>query len=127
MKYLFVAILFSSFLHGDPWGKDCDLISRQIELKCDNNACTIPEKKSPLSSIFEGLISFHQKYTSPATGPQSHHYPSSSRYMRAAIKRYGFLRGYLMGCDRLMRENDDPWVHKRVQGTYDYLKLDPVP
>jgi putative component of membrane protein insertase Oxa1/YidC/SpoIIIJ protein YidD len=32
--------------------------------------------------------------------------------MSRAISKHGFLKGYIMGCDRLLRENSDPWVYK---------------
>ncbi|MFS8564522.1 MAG: hypothetical protein LVR00_09605 [Rhabdochlamydiaceae bacterium] len=32
--------------------------------------------------------------------------------MFEAMTKYGFFKGYIMGCDRLLRENDDPWVYK---------------
>lgn len=73
------------------------------------------------------MIAFHQEVISPADGPRSHFLPSSSQYTLDAMRRYGFFKGYLMGCDRLMRENEDPWVYKKItlsDGTV--RKLDPV-
>ena len=49
---------------------------------------------------------------SPADGPRSHFIPSSSQYTYDAISRYGFFKGFILGCDRLMRENNDPWVYR---------------
>ena len=34
--------------------------------------------------------------------------------MLDAIRKYGFFRGVPLGCDRLMRENDDPWVYPLI-------------
>ena len=53
------------------------------------------------------VIDFHQKVISPVDGPRSHFRPSSSQYMRQAMHNYGFFKGYIMGCDRLLRENSE--------------------
>jgi len=33
--------------------------------------------------------------------------------MRLAMKRHGFVKGFIMGCDRLLRENKEEWVYRR--------------
>jgi len=58
---------------------------------------------------------------SPADGPRSHFYPSSSQYTKDAMDKYGFFAGFLMGCDRLMRENNEEWIYPR---NAEDLKLD---
>jgi hypothetical protein len=43
------------------------------------------------------------------------------------MQRHGFLKGYLMGCDRLTRENKERWVYRiteKQDGTI--MKWDPV-
>ncbi len=76
----------------------------------------------------ECLITFHQEVISPADGPRSHYYPTSSHYTMDAIHKYGFFRGWIMGCDRLMRENNDPWIYRTTPGRYHCdTKYDPVP
>ena len=81
-----------------PWGKDAELRISQ-------------EEKIPAQSLTvrcaEAIIHFHQNVLSPVDGPRSHFQPSSSNYMLDAIHKYGFLQGFIMGCDRLMRENGD--------------------
>jgi putative component of membrane protein insertase Oxa1/YidC/SpoIIIJ protein YidD len=65
---------------------------------------------------------------SPADGPRSHFIPSSSQYTLDAINRYGLLSGISMGCDRLMRENEDPWVYRWTRdGAGKLIKYNPVP
>jgi len=42
------------------------------------------------------------------------------------MKKYGFFYGFLLGCDRLMRENDAQWHYKKMYGEYGLTKYDPV-
>lgn len=120
-KYL---LFISLSLHAfpgfyDPWGKDSDLKS--------------PSPPPPLESpslathLADLVIRFHQEVISPVDGPRSHYRPSSSQYMHQAIHRYGFLKGFIMGCDRLLRENDEEWVYRTIQDTDGKIfKYDPA-
>lgn len=110
-------LFLSTFLYGeDPWGKGCQLVCHPYER---------PEKHC--SFLGEELIRFHKKVISPADGPRSHHKPNSSQYTIDAMRKYGFFQGYLMGCDRLMRENEDPWIYKTVKDEKgETFKWDPV-
>jgi hypothetical protein len=54
-------------------------------------------------------------------------YPSCSEYSKACFQRYGFLRGWMMTCDRLMRCGRDEirWAPRvYVNGEWKYF--DPV-
>lgn len=106
----------------EPWGCDADLAKKQ-ETPCCKEYC-----KTPLLGNFaEVMIRFHQEVISPADGPRSYHKPSSSQYTLDAMRKYGFFQGFLMGSDRLMRENDDPWIHEIVtDSSGDTFKWDPV-
>jgi len=119
---LYFVFLLPLFLSAEqPWGFDADLASPP--LVAQKKRCNTPI----LGSIAEAMIRFHQKVISPADGPRSHHKPSSSQYTLDAMRKYGFFSGFLMGCDRLMRENDDPWVYDTVTDeTGDRFKWDPV-
>jgi putative component of membrane protein insertase Oxa1/YidC/SpoIIIJ protein YidD len=94
--------------YEDPWGKDSDLV--------EPPASRIPPMPSGKSGLFvkmaEKVIWVHTDIISPVDGPRSHFRPTSSRYMLLAMKRHGFVKGFLMGCDRLLRENKDPWVYR---------------
>lgn len=80
-----------------------------------------------LGAAAEKIIEFHQQVISPADGPRSHFIPSSSQYMLDAIREYGFFCGFPMGCDRLLRENNDPWVYRKtLDGSGAPIKYDPV-
>lgn len=101
-----------------PWGKDSNLqYNPPIEIT--------KEPIPPFQKLVENIILFHQKIISPIDGPRSHFRPTSSRYMLLAIRRYGLGRGFLMGCDRLMRENSDPWVYRRIEDNGQLFKYDP--
>lgn len=121
--------LFSSqsLLFSDPWGKDADLVRCTRTADC---AEMRSEKcPTPLFGQFaEVMIKFHQDVISPADGPRSNFIPSSSQYALNAIRKYGFFQGVSMGCDRLMRENKDPWVYRLTRdGAGKLIKYDPVP
>ncbi len=88
----------------EPWGKDADL----------KYTTSQPEepKYSLISLAMKKIIQFHQQVLSPVDGPRSHFKPSSSSYMWESIAKYGFFEGYIRGCDRLLRENSDPWIYQ---------------
>ncbi len=104
--------------YEEPWGVDSEFFTHKS---------TSPKKrKDPLSRIAETVILFHQNIISPVDGPRSHFRPTSARYMLLAIRRYGFFKGYAMGCDRLLRENKDPWVYRTVVIDNTKYKYDPT-
>jgi hypothetical protein len=102
----------------EPWGKDSDL-----------RAPPPPQEEASLSiatRIADAVIHFHQTVISPVDGPRSHYRPSSSQYMQLAMHRYGFVKGFIMGCDRLLRENDEEWVYRKVEFNGKLMKYDPA-
>ena len=62
------------------------------------------------------LITFYQKFISPAFAPRCKYYPSCSSYALTAIQGYG-LKGVAMAVWRVVRCN--PWSH----GGVDYVKV----
>jgi uncharacterized protein len=113
--FLIIALIKLSIISAEPWGKDADLAVGQIQ----------PSR--PRTFLGENLIRFHKQVISPADGPRSHHKPNSSQYTIDAMRKYGFFQGYLMGCDRLMRENEDPWIYKTIKDDKgETFKWDPV-
>ena len=111
-------ICFASPGYFEPWGKDSDL-------KISSKEDIATEKKSIAVSLAEKIIDFHQQIISPVDGPRSHYRPGSSEYMRLAMKNHGFIKGFVMGCDRLLRENKDPWVYRSIEENGEQFKYDP--
>ena len=117
-------LLVPSFLlakagYHEPWGKDADLKKHNI---------SSPENISHSLgvAVARQIINFHQQVISPVDGPRSHFRPSSSSYMMQAMQKHGFFQGFLMGCDRLMRENSDAWVYRKIEEDGKLFKHDPV-
>jgi putative component of membrane protein insertase Oxa1/YidC/SpoIIIJ protein YidD len=102
----------------EPWGKDS-----QLKDPPKTKTATNP---SVATRMADAVIRFHQQVLSPVDGPRSHFRPSSSQYMHLAMHRYGFLKGYLMGCDRLLRENNDMWVYRTIEIDGQLYKYDPA-
>lgn len=120
-NFVITSLLCASFSFADPWGKDADLVHPYKPL-CQN------KDSSPLAKWGIKAIRFHQEIISPADGPRSHYIPSSSQYTLDAMQKYGFFKGFSMGCDRLMRENNEEWVYRKtLDGAGRLMKWDPVP
>ena len=118
-------IFFPILVHAvpgyfEPWGKDSDL-------KYDSPQTIEAEPRHSFSvRVAEQVILFHQNVLSPVDGPRSHFRPSSSSYMLQSMQKHGFVMGFLMGCDRLMRENSDEWVYRTIESEGKIFKYDPI-
>ncbi|MEM7175052.1 MAG: membrane protein insertion efficiency factor YidD [Chlamydiota bacterium] len=112
--------LFSEIGYVEPWGKDQELVLKK------NPIPAAPPIKNFVGKAIEQVILFHQNVLSPVDGPRSHFRPSSSTYMLFAIKRHGLFKGIVMGCDRLLRENKDPWVYRTKIIDGELYKWDPT-
>lgn len=107
----------STTFSEEPWGKDASL----------TQTASIKVARSPFDP-FQQAILFHQTILSPADGPRSHFYPSSSEYAKRAINHWGTQDGLLLTFDRLMRENNEPWVYPVAElPSKIRLKYDPAP
>ncbi len=113
-----VALLIAHPGYFEPWGKDAGL--RPLPPSAPK------EKVSIATRLADAVIKFHQEVISPVDGPRSHYRPSSSQYMSQAIHNYGFLKGFIMGCDRLLRENDEEWFYRKVPYEGKLYKYDPA-
>lgn len=117
-KFLYLLIpLYCFSYYQEPWGKDIIL---------NRSPSSTKKHDSIFIKLADKIIDFHQKIISPVDGPRSHFRPTSSQYMRLAMYRYGFLKGYLMGCDRLLRENDEKWVYRTIEIDGQVFKYDPA-
>ena len=115
---LFSPTLSARPLFQEPWGRDSDL-------KVPPKSTPAPQKSIAVR-IADAIIRFHQEVISPVDGPRSSFRPSSSRYMQLAMQRYGFVQGFIMGCDRLLRENDEKWIYPVIQVDGQQFKFDPA-
>ena len=113
---LVLPLLCFCLTYEEPWGKDSNLSLKSKRKK---------ESYSIFTKLADQVINFHQKVISPVDGPRSHFKPSSSQYMREAMHTYGFFKGYFMGCDRLLRENDEKWVYPTISENNIEFKYDP--
>lgn len=118
LLFLVPLFAFGELGYVEPWGTDSGISPKQIEK-------TEVRHHSLLAKAAEIAIVFHQNVLSTTTGPRSHFKPSSSHYTLGAIREYGFMRGFFMGCDRLMRENPDPWIYKTKKWEGKIYKWDP--
>lgn len=120
--FLILILNFPIFLFSEsPWGKDADLCFKPMPPIHSKHSLSI------LARFGESAIRFHQEVISPADGPRSHFIPSSSQYTLDSMRKYGFFKGFTMGCDRLMRENDTDWVYRKIKDENGRLmKWDPV-
>ena len=48
-------------------------------------------------------LNIYQKFISPIDGARCRMYPSCSSYSKQAFVKHGFLKGWVMTCDRLLR------------------------
>lgn len=122
-KALLIALLLTSHLSArpsfeEPWGRDSGL-------KAPPTDQTV-SKPSFGTRVADVIIRFHQEVISPVDGPRSSFRPTSSRYMQLAMQRYGFFKGFIMGFDRLLRENDEEWVYRTVEVDGRRFKFDPA-
>ncbi|MBS0605079.1 MAG: membrane protein insertion efficiency factor YidD [Verrucomicrobia bacterium] len=125
MRFKFFLLLLPVFAHAkpgfyEPWGKDTDIKYSPPRIEQD------APRRSLAVRTAEQIILFHQNVLSPVDGPRSHFRPSSSSYMMQSMQKHGFFEGFLMGCDRLMRENSDDWVYLKIEENGKLFKSDPV-
>lgn len=113
MRFKIIFLIFLPCLlqaeigYVEPWGTDSGL-----KYAPKNSPHKEHAPLSPAGWAAEQLILFHQHVITHIDGPRSHFDPTSSQYMLLAIRKYGFFKGFVMGCDRLLRENGDPWVYR---------------
>lgn len=115
---LFALPLSARPLFQEPWGRDTQL--RMPPTKSSSSSSSIATR------VADKIIRFHQEVISPVDGPRSSFRPTSSRYMQLAMQRYGFIKGFIMGCDRLLRENDEIWVYPIIEVDGERFKFDPA-
>ncbi len=120
VSFLVAFCLLGEIGYVEPWGKDAHI-----------SGAIAQEETRPTLSLFakvaEQCILFHHRVLTHIDGPRSHFRPSSSTYMLEAIYAHGFFMGYILGCDRLLRENSDPWHYRTKLVDGQLYKWDPPP
>lgn len=87
-----------------------------------------PPSKSEKGADRKSPIDLFRKFISPADGDRCPMYPSCSHYAQEAFAKEGYLKGWILTCDRLIRCGRDetrlaPTIRKK--GTkYAYDPLD---
>ena len=61
---------------------------------------------STVKFVWKSAIHFYSSTISPADGPRSPSYPTSTAYAKQAIEKYGFFTGLILTADRLIHESD---------------------
>jgi len=86
-----------------------------------------PQDNDASSPLVDVPIRFFQEIISPVDGPRCHSYPTCSAYARQSMAAHGAFMGWIMTCDRLMRDGrDDNHLLPRIRiGNHDYAD-DPV-
>lgn len=87
-------VIFKPLAAEEPWS-----ISRQHPITIEVE----PPRHEHRREANNPLISFYQNYVSPLSGSTCHYTPTCSRYTGEAIRKFGLLKGMLMGTDRLIR------------------------
>jgi len=66
-----------------------------------------PEKAQVSLNPLHFIVHIFNEYVSPIDGRRCSMYPTCSRYSIQCFERHGFLMGWIMTCDRLMRCGGD--------------------
>ncbi len=92
--FMLLLVVSRPVLSEEPWS-----ISREHPITTEVE----PPRHEHRSESNNPLIHFYQKYVSPLSGSTCHYTPTCSRYTGEAIRKFGLLKGMLMGTDRLIR------------------------
>lgn len=86
----------------------------------------IPESTNILEWAGLFMIKLYQNFISSQDRPSCVFYPSCSRYTEEAIRKYGIIKGTIMGAERLQRCHPQAFgnypIHPETKKNYD-----PVP
>ncbi len=91
LLYLYIFLLFNIFSSLNSFSEEINLIidsKKQIKIHTKQK---------------NFLLSYYKKTISAADGARCPMFPSCSAYCFKAIKKHGWLLGWIMSCDRLLR------------------------
>ncbi|MCX7821267.1 MAG: membrane protein insertion efficiency factor YidD [Brevinematales bacterium] len=122
VRIAYILILFSSLIFAND-----KLISKIKEnIKEEKKVFVPPESPNVLEWTGLLMIKLYQNFISSQDRPSCVFYPSCSRYTEEAIKKYGIIKGVIMGADRLERCHPQAFgnypIHEETQKNFD-----PVP
>ncbi|MEJ5283602.1 MAG: membrane protein insertion efficiency factor YidD [Brevinematales bacterium] len=123
VRFLLLLILLSNVSFS--YDKVIERIKDNIK---DEKKSTFVLPESPNILEWSGLfmIKLYQNFISSQDRPSCVFYPSCSRYTEEAIKKYGIIKGIIMGAERLERCHPQAFgnypIHPETKKNYD-----PVP
>ncbi|MCH9631973.1 MAG: putative membrane protein insertion efficiency factor [Chlamydiae bacterium] len=101
------------------------LLASTYSWGCADPSPELSDRRSAKVGI--AMIDWYKENISPMKILTCSYYPSCSQYTKQAIGKYGLVKGWLLGCDRLMRCNHDLWVYREVKHEGELKKYNPVP
>ena len=99
------SLLFFVFAMESPWSgsKNSPIIFIKYEYN-DRGIYEVEREVIFPDTFLLSVVDIYTRYISPMFGKgKCRYYISCSNYARESIKRYGFLRGFFMSVDRVMR------------------------
>lgn len=118
VKNIFLALLILALSLIDLHGKEREVL-RDIEgiyfgKEAKKENLFLPESSNVLEWTGLVFIKFYQTFISSQDRPACVFEPTCSRYTEMAIKKYGFIKGVIMGADRLQRCHSGAFGHYPV-------------
>lgn len=83
------------------------------------------ESSTP-SSPWASIMGFYARHISPVDGERCPSFPTCSAYSAAAVKKHGFVLGWIMTVDRLIHEADEASVSPTIRKGGKIRIYDPV-
>ena len=72
----------------------------QTPARADTSQTNSPKEQA---SAWTGALDFYQSFLSRADGHRCPMIPSCSEYAKQAFRQHGFIKGWVLACDRLLR------------------------
>ena len=92
---IFLVLSFTKLYSFKPWQKDALTLNRSIPKK----------HQSHNFNTTDLFFNLYKKLLSTQDGSVCHFKPTCSSYAKQAIEKYGFMKGVLIGSERLIRDH----------------------
>ncbi len=122
VKKIIILLFFFAKLYGD------ELVFEKIKENIKEErkvSFVLPESTNILEWTGILFIKLYQTFISSQDKPSCVFHPSCSRYTEEAIKKYGIIKGVIMGAERLERCHPQAFgnyeIHKETGKNYDPL------